>query len=249
MGNRHSKQIKPRYASAKELTVYGYIHQSQRELNIALFPTVIIEQCMNYIIEPIMIDYFENGEGGHKISNTLELREYNPSGSRVRRETKWATCKIIIDPNKNVIATWTLKINSMKDCNGRVGKSGRIAIGFGDQQDDCFFQINPLGVCSIISHYENYYNLETLYDQGAFIGTDLKGHGYEQGDTYRIILDTKDMIIKCACNDNMEHIIASVPSGKRKKKTPKNRNEWKLYVHVIRGCSMTVTNFDIVYVY
>ena len=43
--------------------------------------------------------------------------------------------------------------------------------------------------------------------------------------------------------------IASIASGKRKKKTPKNRNEWKLYVNVNRGCSMTVTNFDIVYVY
>ena len=93
----------------------------------------------------------------------------------------WAADNITINPNKQMISTWTLNIN--------------IGIGLVDKEGEYL---------AVIAH-------TAIYGRAA-------NSSYNIGDIFKIMCDTKDMMIKPKCNDLEERIVAFVPPEKGKRR-------------------------------
>ena len=181
-------------------TVSGYIHELEKSLSIENIPSLIVYIILAFYCKPN--EYFASCGKDILISNN------NMTISKIASPQSWLNtsyCNEWIDSTKNLIVSWTLKIDK-NNANSKHKKYGGIRFGFvshDDKQDDSF---DSNSICSEIRPVYKYNASGSIAINGRH-SRNKRATPSAEGDTIIITLDIPSKCAFIKVNDKEKAIL------------------------------------------
>ena len=215
--------------------ISGYLHLIQKELNLINIPPLVVHACFQFhgkVDESFESRFPLNNFDFDFGDNNKQIMLPSLSG-----QVQWAVGTAKFNPNHSIIATWTFKIHSIRN----------LVFSIVDNENSSIYSIHESGRTRIhrwkCDGFDGWLPMaaEIIHPNGSLIA-------FGKGDTFKITLDTYNMVVKVKRNEQNEVIIFKC--NERPSELMGNC-PWKIMIRVqsyIKAISLSLIEFDIVHV-